>query len=111
MDNRSPPDIQGTKEPHTRMNPDTNPWTGTHNMKHSVVVSSQLNFAADTAVCRQLISQSVIIAVMSLETVYSEPSKSLSRLISKLQQENTFVAWKIAEIDLLGGWPTSETKA
>ena len=65
---------------------------GAHNMKRGVVMSSWLNPAADTAVCRQLISWSVVIAVMSLETVYSESSKGLSRLISKLQQEDAFVA-------------------
>ena len=70
-------------------------------MKHSVVMSSWLNSVTNTAVCRQLVSQSIIIVIMSLKTVYSELLKSLSRLISKLQQENTFVAWKIAEIDLL----------
>ena len=74
------------------MNLNANPWMGAHNMKHSVAVSSQLNPAADTAVCRQLISQSVVIAVTSLEMVYSEPSKGLSRLISKLQQGDAFVA-------------------
>ena len=92
MDNRSPPDIQGTREPHTKMNLNANPWTRAHNMKCSVAVSSWLNPAADTAVYRQLISQSVVVAAMSLETVYSEPSKGLSRLISKLQQGDAFVA-------------------
>ena len=80
-------------------------------MKRGVAMSSQLNPVTDTAVCRQLISQSVIVAVMSLETVYSEPLKGLSRLISKLQQGNAFITWKIAEIDSLGDWPTSEIKA
>ena len=75
------------------------------------MVSSQLNSAADTVICRQLISQSVIIAVTSLETVYSEPLKGLSRLISKLQQGDTFIAQKIAKIDLLRGQPISEIKA
>ena len=64
-------------------------------------MSSQLNPAADTAVYRQLVSQSVIIVITSLETVYNELLKSLFRLISKLQQENTFVTQKIAEIDSL----------
>ena len=56
VDDRSLLDIQGTREPHTRMNLNANPWTGAHNMKHGVAVSSQFNPAADTAVCRQLIS-------------------------------------------------------
>ena len=93
------------------MNLNTNLWTETHNMKRGVAASSWLNSVTDTAVCRQLVSQSVVVAATSLEMVYSEPLKGLFRLISKLQQEDAFVAQKIAEIDSLRDQPTDEMKA